>query len=557
MKRIFSIFLALMLVISAVPFLNVEAEAMGMISSDEFYIKYSAGEGKGGSSTEGPFSVKDGATLKSAEALGFSKEGYEFKKWSIGKPGDVYKPSEGGKTVTATAKWEKISSSTSSSGSSSSSSSSSSSTASKERYCVTYYPGEAPGKAVKKYYDYGENFSLISCSFKYEDHTFLGWEYSDGRVFDPGTKVSAPNADVSFTAVWGDDGVKDIVTSGSSSSSSSSSSSAPSSSASSSAPVSSAPSSSASSSKPVSSSSSSSSKPEPSSSSSSESSEPESSSSSSSVVEEPVEDVFEPINLAFSINGDIPVTKIEFVLKEDIGANPTINLLPLDGYSVTDEAAAKLIADGDALAAFDISILVDGMAYNGDALGTVIYSLNGTQANAEANYKSYVFAMAHTTELAGYSGEYYMTDGELVYLYDPETDFKTAVDNVALVEEDGVYRLVIKDPSGLSAFAYKASESTVVEIKLVPNPSAESASIDVTSLSPVLLIHLEVGEGKAAAAGVPFWIWIIVGVLVILIAALVVLFIINRKNENNVSSAEKHSASSGSYSGITGFDDEE
>ena len=294
-----------------------------------------------------------------------------------------------------------------------------------------------------------------------------------------------------------------------------------------------------------------------SSSSSSESSEPESSSSSSSVVEEPVEDVFEPINLAFSINGDIPVTKIEFVLKEDIGGNPTINLLPLDGYSVTDEAAAKLIADGDALAAFDISILVDGMAYNGDALGTVVYSLNGTQANAEANYKSYVFAMAHTTELAGYSGEYYMTDGELVYLYNPETDFKTAVDNVALVEEDGVYRLVIKDPSGLSAFAYKASESTVVEIKLVPNPSAESASIDVTSLSPVLLIHLEVGEGKAAAAGVPFWIWIIVGVLVILIAALVVLFIINRKNEKNVSSAEKHSASSGSYSGITGFDDEE
>ena len=554
MKRIFSIFLALMLVISAVPSLLVEAEAF-MIPSDEFYIEYNAGKGaSGGSSIEGPFSVEDGATLKSAEALGFSKEGYEFTKWSIGKPGNVYKPSSGGKTVTATAQWEKISSSTSSSGSSSSSSSSSSSTASKERYCVTYYPGEAPGKTVKKYYDYGENFSLISCSFKYEDHTFLGWEYSDGRVFDPGTKVSAPNADVSFTAVWGDDGVKDIVASGSSSSSSSS---APSSSASSSAPVSSAPSSSASSSKPASSSSSSSSKPVSSSSSSSESSEPESSSSSSSVVEEPVEDVFEPINLAFSINGDIPVTKIEFVLKEDIGGNPTINLLPLDGYSVTDEAAAKLIADGDALAAFDISILVDGMAYNGDALGTVVYSLNGTQANAEANYKSYVFAMAHTTELAGYSGEYYMTDGELVYLYNPETDFKTAVDNVALVEEDGVYRLVIKDPSGLSAFAYKASESTVVEIKLVPNPSAESASIDVTSLSPVLLIHLEVGEGKAAAAGVPFWIWIIVGVLVILIAALVVLFIINRKNENNVSSAEKHSASSGSYSGITGFDDEE
>ena len=164
--------------------------------------------------------------------------------------------------------------------------------------------------------------------------------------------------------------------------------------------------------------------------------------------------------------------------------------------------------------------------------------------------------MAHTTELAGYTGEYYMTDGELVFLYNPETNFKTAVNNVKLVEEDGVYRLVIKDPTGLSAFAYQASENTVVEIKLVPNPSAESASIDVTSLSPVLLVHLEVGDGKAAAGGIPVWVWIIVGVLVLLIGALVALFLINRKNENKVSSHENHSAS-GSYSGITGFDDEE
>ena len=236
--------------------------------------------------------------------------------------------------------------------------------------------------------------------------------------------------------------------------------------------------------------------------------------------------------------------------------NPTINLIPLDGYSVTDDAAAKFIADGDALAAFDISLLSDGLAYNGDVLGTVTYSLNGTQANAESNYKAYVFAMAHTTELAGYSGEYYMTDGELVYLYNPETDFKTAVDNVKLVEEDGIYRLVIKDPSGLSAFAYQASESTIVEIQLVPNPSAESASIDVTSLSPVLLVHLEVGEGKTAAGGIPVWVWIIIGVIVILIGALVALFLISRKNENRDSSVERHS-SSGSYSGITGFDDEE
>ena len=237
--------------------------------------------------------------------------------------------------------------------------------------------------------------------------------------------------------------------------------------------------------------------------------------------------------------------------------NPSLNIIPLDGYSVTDDAAAKFIADGDALSAFDISLLVDGMAYNDEVDGTVIYSLNGTQANAESNYKAYVFAMAHTTELASYSGEYYITDGELVYLYNPETDLRTAVNNVALVEEDGIYRLVIKDPSGLSSFAYKASESTVVEIKLVSGPSAETASIDVTSLSPVLLVHLEVGEGKTAAGGIPVWVWIIIGVIVILLGVLVALFLISRKNETKASSGERHSVSSGSYSGITGFDDEE
>jgi hypothetical protein len=146
-----------------------------------------------------------------------------------------------------------------------------------------------------------------------------------------------------------------------------------------------------------------------------------------------------------------------------------------------------------------------------------------------------------------------MTDGELVFLYNPETDFKTAVDNVKLVEEDGIYRLVIKDPSGLSAFAYQASESTVVEIKLVPNPSAESASIDVTSLSPVLLAHIEVGEGKSSGAGIPVWIWIVIAAIVLLVGVLVALFLISRRNGNS-SSSEKHS--SDSYSGITGFDEE-
>ena len=544
MKRIFSIFIALMLLITAVPFIGVEAEALSMESTGEFYICYNPGGANGSSVTEGPFSVTTGAVLKSPSELGFTRNGYTFSKWSIGAAGSVYRPSRGGLTVNANAQWSEIGSE------------GSSGSVSGKTYCVTYYPGDAGGNPVKKYYNFDEDFVLAACPFEFKNHEFKGWEYGDGNVYDAGRGVTAPNRDIYFIAVWGSAGIKEFGPGGSSSSSSSSTSSSSSSSTSSKTSSSSkapAPSSSASSSKPVSSSSSSSISSEiP------ESSEPVSSESSSSVIETPVvEDVFEPISLAFSINGDIPVTKIEFLLKKDVGMNPSLSIIPLDGYSVTDEAAAKFIADGDALSAFDISLLVDGMAYNGEADGTVIYSLNGTQANAVSNYKAYVFAMAHTTELASYSGEYYITDGELVYLYNPETDFRTAVNNVALVEEDGVYRLVIKDATGLSSFAYKASESTVVEIKLIPSASAESASIDVSSLSPVLLVQLEVGSGKTAAGGIPVWVWIIVGVLVILIAALVALFLINRKNESKISSGEKHSVSSGSYSGITGFDDEE
>lgn len=287
----------------------------------------------------------------------------------------------------------------------------------------------------------------------------------------------------------------------------------------------------------------------------------ESSTSSSSIPETPVIDVFEPVSLAYSINGDIPVTGIEFLLKEDIGGTAQLQLSALDGYSSTDAAAAGFIASGDALAAFELSLVSDGVSYKGPAEGTVTFTLNGTQADAESNYKSYVLAMVHTVPAAGYSGEYYMTDGENVYLYATETAFKTAVANVGFVEEDGVNRLVIRDVAGLDSFAYQADANTIVEVALVPSTGTSSASIDVTSLSPVLLVQMEVGEAKAASAGIPFWVWIIVGVVVILIAALVALFLINRKNEERryeVRREREIPAQKNSYSsGITGFDDED
>ena len=588
MKRLLSLFIALLLVVTAVPMFGVEAKALSLSEKNTlYYVEFDSGSGTGATQIYGPYDVGESTFLPSAAALGFEKEDYYCSGWKIGSKtyseGGSYTNKGSGSSykdqylVTATAIWTKEGTSSSSSSSSTSSSDSSES----EVIRVYYDPGEAGGTGVSKYYDKGEEFRLASCSFTYKDHTFEGWECSvDGNVYESGQRM-ASHVDVTFTATWSSDGIiitgpdNDEDEDESSSSSSSSSSSKPSSSsqASSSKPSSSSqvssskPSSSsqASSSKPSSSSQASSSKPSSSSQASSSNSESESeasSESSSSVVETPVVDEFQPVSLAFSISGDIPVTKIEFLLKEEIGENPQLTVSALDSYSVTDAAAAKFIADYDALAAFDLSLLVKGLTYSGTSMGTVTYSLNGTQASAQSNYESYVLALVHTTEAAGYAGEYYMTDGENVFLYEPETDFKTAVTNVKLVNEDGVNRIVIKDTSGLSAFAYKATEDVIVEVKLIPSASAESASIDVFDLSPVLLVQIEVGDGKTSGGGIPLWVWIVVGVLVLVVVALVALFLINRSNEQKRTKAlherqrAAHNSEFGS-SGITGFDDEE
>ena len=590
MKRVLSLLIALLLFITAVPV--VEAQALDLNEKGTlYYVEFNAGSGNGATQIYGGYNVGESTFLPSAAALGYSKEGYYCSGWSIsGKTyseGSSYTNKGSGSAykdqylVTATAIWTKEGSSSSSSSSDSSSSGFPSwfpSSSEAEVIKVYYDPGKAGGSGISKYYDKGEEFRLAYCSFTYKDHTFDGWECSvDGNIYEEGQRI-ASHMDVTFTATWKSDGI--IITDpdrdeDESSASSSSSSSRPSSSsqASSSKPSrssqasSSKPSSSsqASSSKPSSSSQASSSKPssssQASSSTSSVSESEVSSESSSSVVETPVVDEFKPVSLAFSISGDIPVTKIEFLLKEEIGENPQLTVSALDSYSVTDAAAAKFIADYDALAAFDLSLLVKGLTYSGTSMGTVTYSLNGTQASAPSNYDSYVLALVHTTEALGYTEEYYMTDGENVYLYDPETDFKNAVSNVKLVEEDGVNRLVIRDPSGLSAFAYQATADVIVEVKLIPSASAESASIDVFDLSPVLLVQLEVGEGKTSGGGIPLWVWIIVGVVVLVMVALVALFLINRSNEKKRAGAlreRQNMAQNSEYSsGITGFDDEE
>ena len=183
-------------------------------------------------------------------------------------------------------------------------------------------------------------------------------------------------------------------------------------------------------------------------------------------------------------------------------------------------------------------------------------------SNVRPNYLHclYVLAMVHTLNVGKYEGDYYMTDGENTYLYTPETDFRSAVANVKLIDEEGVYRLVIVDPTGLSSFAYKADDNTIVEVKLLSSASAPTASIDVTSLSPVLLVQIEVGEGKASG-GIPVWVWIVIAVVVVVMAALVGLFLLNRSNERRLDAlSERQNMAQRNYrtsSGITGFDDEE
>ena len=200
MKRIFSLFLAMMLVITMVPFLGTEANAFELEEVPALTITYKAGSGAVGTSVVEKFYEEEG-TLRSPSSLGFTKVGYDFDGWKIGSKyydaGDVY---EGAGEVTATAQWVKKGSS-----------SSSSSSRKENTYTVTYYPGDADGKSYTKTYDYNDTFTLIPCPYKYEKHKFEGWEYESGDVYPAGTQVSAPNFDVSFTAVWKKDSGIEII----------------------------------------------------------------------------------------------------------------------------------------------------------------------------------------------------------------------------------------------------------------------------------------------------------------------------------------------------------
>lgn len=551
-KRISALLLAVMMVVAMVP----AADAFALTWEEE-YSKYdlvfSAGAGNGGSDTW-TYLLEEPADLPDAGTLSFVYSGYYFTGWKIN--GKIYQSgarynfnkadaSQNGSryVVSAVAQWQK-------NGTSSSSTSSSSTT-----YITgTYKPGEkAKGSEYTVKYVAGEGFTMPKCTFTREGYTFAGWNV-DGTIFSADTAVKS---DTNFTAIatWKSTGIHVSDYNPDSSSTSSSK------------PASSKPSSSKpSSSKPASKPSSSSTASKPSSSSSSSIAESSASSSASSSVPEtpstPTVPEYTPVTLSYSISGDIPVTGIEFTVNEDLGGKVQLAVSVLDQYSAADDVTSAFIADGDVLSAFDISVLLDGVAYHGSSEGVIKYTLNGTQANASSNYKEYVAALVHVISANEFTGSsYYMSEDGKAYLYNLETGSKTEVNNISFAEHDGVYRPVIADVNSLSTFAYMAKEGTVVEVKLMPDINSTEVSMDVASLSPVMLVQLEMGKAAAASSGMPTWALILIIVLAVIIVAAVVVIVVLKAKGNGGSKPKPVNAERRvvhhSSSKVTGFDDDD
>ena len=550
-KQIFALLIAVVMVVAMVP----AADAFAFPSWEQEHSKYdlvfSAGAGNGGSDTW-TYLLNEAADLPDAGTLGFVYSGYYFTGWKIN--GKIYQSgarynfnesdaSDNGSryVVSAVAQWQK-------NGTSSSSTSSSSTT-----YIYgTYKPGDkAKGSEYIVKYVAGEGFEMPKCTFTREGYTFAGWEV-DGTIFSAGTAVKS-DTNFTATATWKSTGihVSDYN---------------PDSSSTSSKPSSSKPSSKPSSSKPASKPSSSSTASKPSSSSSSSVAESSASSSASSSVPEipstPAVPEYTPVTLSYSISGDIPVTGIEFTVNEDLGGKVQLAVSVLDQYSAADDVTSAFIADGDVLSAFDISVLLDGVAYHGSSEGVIKYTLNGTQANASSNYKEYVAALVHVISANEFTGSsYYMSEDGKAYLYNLETGSKTEVNNISFAEHDGVYRPVIADVNSLSTFAYMAKEGTVVEVKLMPDINSTEVSMNVASLSPVMLVQLEMGKAAAASSGMPTWALILIIVLAVIIVAAVVVIVVLKAKGNGGSKPKSVNAERRvvhhSSSKVTGFDDDD
>jgi len=79
-----------------------------------------------------------------------------------------------------------------------------------------------------------------------------------------------------------------------------------------------------------------------------------------------------------------------------------------------------------------------------------------------------------------------------------------------------------------NSFAYLSEAGTIVEVQLVSNANAETFDMDFTSLSPFLIVWLEINE--SAGGGLPLWVWIAIGGVLVFAILVVVLLVVRGRN---------------------------
>jgi len=344
---------------------------------------------------------------------------------------------------------------------------------------LTYSPGKGAGTAYTKTYAAGTTIKLEANSFTRDGYTFAGWWIASvSKTLAAGTSVTI-NGNDSATAQW------TAVTPPEVSSSVPESSSEP---------------------EPTSS------EPEPS------SSEPESS--------EPEETTN---TLSYTISGETPVSGISAVLDDDIG-NAQLWVTAINGSNAADDTTAALVNSGDAVAAFDLSLLVDGSTYSEPVSGVASFAMQGSIEVPASAYEEASLAMIHVTTLDQFTGEgYYLPDGKKALYFDSESGEESEVSFLGFETENGISRLVIKDSTEMpNSFAYLSEAGTIVEVQLVSNANAETFDMDFTSLSPFLIVWLEINE--SAGGGLPLWVWIAIGGVLVFAILVVVLLVVRGRN---------------------------
>ncbi len=352
---------------------------------------------------------------------------------------------------------------------------------------LTYGPGKGAGTAYTKTYTAGTSIKLDTNSFTRDGYNFIGWWIgSVSKTFAAGTSVTI-NGNDTATAQWTAIATSQPATSQ---------------------PATSQPATSV---------------PE---SSSEAPSEPE----TSSEPEESAPEEEETDNtLSYTISGETPVSGISAVLDDDVG-NAQLWVTAVNGSNAADNTTAALIDSGDAVAAFDLSLLVDGSTYGDAVSGTVSFEMQGSTGIAKAPYDEAVIAVIHVVGIDKFDGKgYYRPDGKKVLYFNSTSGEESEVNFFGFKTENGINRIFIKDRiEAPDEFAYLSDAGTVVEVRLIPNANADTFDIDFTSLSPFLIAWVEINE--AAGGGLPLWVWIAIGGGLIFAILVVVLLVIRGRN---------------------------